>query len=1118
MLKSLRYILTIAGNERRMLYRTTKFRLLAAVGVGFVLLFIIGTTAETLLGASPPSVFLMEGADGYIPLFFFSFVQALLIIFVAGDFRKAEEKARLDQVMLSRPMTTANWVLGKYLGYVSAIMYLNFFLLFLATISRIVKVIGTDVGFNVLPFFTYFIIATVPAILFMTAFVFFLVSLFRSQAVAFIVSATYVISIWAYFQHDFLGLFDYGCFFAPLFPSDFIGFGEIETILKQRLFYTFLAISLLGFSIILYPRLRQSTLSQSLASGIAVAALTAAVVVVYHIVDAHQTGQSAKAAAIAAQRKFAQQPVCKVEHYDMHIDFGDANTPLRVKANMQIFNPNAQALSQLVFALNGALKVSQVQNAGGNPVPFKQEHQMLILDLGKNQLPPGEFDTIKIEYGGTVNAEDFMLDILPDMKGMIDKDNGPLFLDAKPAFLSGDFAFLPAESGWYPTPGAAFGYDDKNPRRKNFATANIEITTPEELTAITQGRRQEPKIFGGQKISRFIAETPVPKLSLNIGKYERLARTFGEADSLTNGLASSNMQKQAIEIELYYRKNHIRNIEVFEDVADTCFQVVERFLEVLGEVTGLPYPYSKLAYVEVPLQFQLFMTSNGFPTTAKQPGVIMIDEIRMADKQFARAIERRKKRTQRRRQDDSPEKIKREVFINAVMSLVSAWQFDTNLFSPIPNYFNFAVDITDPVLDRAVEMQMYESFERRLRGIFYPDRWRVPKSRLEQVRAGEGWWSSWRFNEFYQTEFDSIITRLETTPLSALNPGKDRGLYFGAVDYKASPVLQILVETSGLENYHRSLQRLLEKHRYQPVSRADFLAAMQTQTGQDLSGFFAQWFDEATFPGYRLISARAEKLDTGKMKIAYQVKARVQNGEAGDGFVRVVFHTKGDEISRKVRIGGYEEMEIQIGLEQPPEEVEVVPYFSRNRGRIAKAVEIPNRIRRGSPVDTVFAVSSTVDSLIFYLDDRDEGFFMPVAAEAKYLRPKVKGRTWREDTNALAFGKYFFGLRYKPAGDGDYPAYWETKVPRTGDYDLSFSLPVIKRRWGWTRDVARKFKLFVTTADGVQPLELRYQETADGWVYMGRFRFEKDKPAIIELSDEGQGYILADAIRWEYVR
>lgn len=1117
MLKSLNYILTIASNERRMLYRTAKFRLLAAVGVGFIILFIVASTIATLLDSSPPSVFLMEGADGYIPLFFFSFVQAALIIFVAGDFRKAEEKSRLDQVMLSRPMTTANWVLGKYLGYVSAIMYLNFFLLFLATISRIIKVIGSDVGFNILPFLTYFVIATVPAILFMTAFVFFLVSLFRSQAVAFIVSAAYVISIWAYFHYDFLGMFDYGCFFAPIFPSDFVGFGEIDTLLKQRLFYTLLAISLLAFSIILYPRLRQSTLSHSLASGIAVAALAAAVFVVYNIVSTHQSEQSAKKAAIAAQKEFATHPAFKVNHYDMNIKFGEPNTPLQFKTDMQIFNPNAQVLSQVVFALNGALKVSQVQNATGNVIPFKQEHQMLILDLGENSLQPQATESIKIEYGGTVDAEAFMLDILPDMKGMIDKDNGPLFLDAKLAFLNSDFAFLPAECGWYPAPGAAYGYDRDNPRHKNFATANIEITMPKALTAITQGRRQEPEITGNKKVARFAVDTPVPKFSLNIGEYERLARTFGAADSLTNGLAASNAQKQPIEIELYYRKNHIRNIEVFEDVADTCFQVVDRFLEVLEEVTGLPYLYSKLAYVEVPLQFQLFMTGNGFPTSAKQPGVIMIDEIRMADKHFERAIERQTKRTQRRRQDDSPEKIKREVFINAVMSLVSDWQFDTNLFTPVPNYFNFAVDITDPLLERAVELQMYESFERRLRGIFYPDWWRVPKSRLDEVRAGENRWSSWRFNEFYQTDFDSIITRLETTPLSALHPEKDKGLYFGAVDYKASPVLQILAETLGIENYQTGLKTLLEKHRNQSISRADFLAAMQEQTDRDLSGFFAQWFGEATFPGYRVTNAEAEKLDTGRMKIAYQVNARVQNGEAGDGFVRVVFHTKDDQISRNIRVGGHEEKEIRIGLDQPPTEVEVVPYFSRNRGKVSKAVDIPNRIRRGSPVDTVFAVTSTVDSLVFYMDDRDEGFFMPAEEKAKYLRPKVKGRTWREDTNALAFGKYFFGLRYKPAGDGDYPAYWETSVPRTGFYDLSFSLPVIKRRWGWTRDMTRKFKLFVTTADGVQPLELHYQETADGWVYMGRFRFEKDKPAVIELSDEGQGYILADAIRWEYV-
>ncbi|MFQ5628588.1 MAG: M1 family aminopeptidase, partial [bacterium] len=1057
--------------------------------------------------------FMLEGSDGYLALFFFSFAQAILVIFVAGDFRKAEEKARLDQVMLSRPMTTANWVLGKYFGVVSALFYLNIFLLLLATIGRTVKVIATGVGFNVAPFLLYFLIATLPAILFITAFVFFLASLVRAQSVAIILSLAYVASIWAYFHHKFYGLFDYGCFFAPLFYSDLIGFGDISQILQQRLFYTLLAFSFLGFSIILYPRLRQSTFSHTVAAISAVAFLAGAAFVCFNMIAANRQNQGSIEQARAFQEQWISQPSCQIKHYDFDIDFGDNKTPLKVSAKLRLFNPHEQPLRQLAFALNGDLKVSQVKRMDGSTIDFNQEFQLVILDMQDRPLQPAVVETIQFDYAGSIDDDGFLLDRLAGMDGMLYRDDGPWVLGKMAAYLSESHAMLPAEIGWYPFPGTAGGYDLANPRRKNFATATFAISAQKDLSVITQGRRLETKEATARKISRFAVDVPLPKFSLNIGRYERLARKFRVADTLTNGVAANS---NSIEIELYYRKYHIRDVEVFEEVADTCFQVVDRILEIMEEQTGLPYPYPKLTYVEVPLQFQAYPTTFGFPTAPSQPQVIMIDELRMAGRHFERAIKRQTRRTRRRRQDDSPEKIKREVFIQSAMSLISEREFDHSVFSPIPNYLNFAVDIADPLLDRAVELQLYESVERRLREVFFPDRWQIQKSRLDEVRGGERWWSSWRFNKFYQTEFDTIITRLETTALSELQPEKEKGLFFGAVDYKASPVLQILAESLGRENYQKGLQALLEKHRYQRITRDDFLAAMQAQTEEDLSGFFSQWFDAATFPGYRVTRAEAEKLDTGKMKIAYQVKARVQNGESGDGFVQVVFHTKGDRITRNIRIDGYEEKEIQIGLEQPPKEVQVIPYFSRNRGKVAKAVDIPNRIRRGAPIDTVFAVTSTVDSLIFFSDDRDEGFFTAAAEESKYLRPKMKGRSWWEYNNPLGYGKYFFGWRYKRAGDGDYPARWESRVPRSGYYDLSFNLPV-RSRW-WAQNLTRRFKLFITSAEGKQPLEMRFQETADGWVYMGRYRFEKEKPAVIELSDEGQGYILADAIRWEYVQ
>ncbi len=1099
MIQSIKYILTIASIERTLLYRTAKFLVLAGIGVVVIIFFLVASTIVPILDDNGPGEFLLEGTDVHLALYIFSYLQAILIIFVAGDFRKAEEKNRLDQVMLSRPMTTANWVLGKYFGVVSALMYLNLFLLFLAGTGRVIKIIFTGAGFNILPFIKYFAIATLPSIIFIIAFVFFLVSLLRSQALAIILSLGYVSAIWFYFHHKFHGLLDYGCFFAPLFWSDLVGFGDIQTILWQRLFYIVLAFSLLGFSILLYPRLRQSVWSQRISQVCAVAFLLLAAGVGYSIIHNQKALQQEREYDFTFQKEWLAEPICKVAHYDFNIKFGEKkNAPLQVLVKLALSNPNPQSLEQLIFALNSALRVSQVFRQDGSPIEFTQEHQLLRLDLVSQVLQPTSTDTIQISYAGSIDADKFMLDRLPDEKGIIDKSNGPWIQGNMSAWLSQDFAVLPAQCGWYPVPGAAAGYQFSSPRPKYFATANFQIQTAKELSVVTQGEKSERRLEGSKAIHHFKVRTPVPGFSLNIGPYNRLAHQFSQT-----------------EIEIYFHDKHLLDYDIFADVADTCYEAVETILGIFEDVTGVAYPYKKLALVEVPLQMQVYANRHGLNNVLVQPGIIMIDEVTLASRRLKKEVEDKTKRAKRRGRDDSPKRIKRDVFIDNVLDIFlsgSVWRRDGSLTSPIKNYLHFQLDITDPVLDRALELQFFESSERQIRDLFYPDRWNTALSSYDRMRQNE--WN-WAVRRRYGIEIDTVITALNKFPLAEIRPENEGKLYRACVDFKAPPILQMLSERIGAKNYKKALQQLSRDFLYKKVDREIMLDVVRSFSQENVDDYFKQWFDLATFPGYRITLAKAEKYDTGKMNIVYKVSTRVQNGEKGEGFVRLVCATKNDKIRRNLKLGSYEEKEVHFVVSEEPKDIEVIPYFSRNRGRIKKQISIANRILRKTPSDTTFTVSSTIDSLSFVIDDQDEGFFTPVSTEAQYLRPPSKGKTWWARTNPYAFGKYYFGWRMKRAGSGAYPARWETVVPRGGEYELSFYFRADK---SWIRRrLSRIFKIEVTSAEGTFPIEFKPEATADGWYPLGRFQFVKNENAVVELADTGSGYLVADAIRWEFV-
>ena len=1097
-MNSLRYILTIAANERLMLYRTAKFWVLGGLGIIFMIFFLVLVTLVTFLDNNPPGEFLLDGTDSYLALFFFSFIQIILIVFVAVDFRKLEEKWRLDEVMFSKPMTTANWVLGKYFGVVSSILYLNLFLIFLAIVARTIKYFALGASFNILPFITYFLVVTFPSILFMVALVFFLVSLVRIPAVAMLLSIGYVAGILFYFQDKFYGMFDYGCFLAQIFYSDLIGFGNLEPILWQRLFFITITIVLLAFTILLYPRLRQSNFSFRLTLASSVLFSLLAFSVGNKIVNQHQAIEEKRLADYEYQSQWISEPTCKVRHYDFDIIHGDKTTPLQVNLKMVITNPNYELLRRLVFALNGNLKVSKVNWHDGEEIDFIQKHQLLELDLQNKPLLSSQTDTIEVQYSGNVDGDLFMLDRIAETKGIIEKSNGPWRQPNISAWIDENFAVLPAESGWYPTPGAAAGYPFHAPKDKNFATARIRVETDPHLRTISQGIIAVDTTNHGKRQTTFLVEDPLPGYSLHIGNYQVLSHQFKQT-----------------KLEFYYYKNHLLDFEEFEDVADTCLDAIERMLEIFEEVSGIPYPYPRLAIVEVPLHLQVYINRFGLNNILIQPGIIMLSEVNLASKRIGVAIKRKTKRARKDGQDDSPTKVKRDVFIDLVLETFipqSSWRTEGSIRSPMKNYLHFGIDIKDPILARALDLQLYEEADRRINDAFYPDRYFLSLSANDRMRNFDG---ERAIKRKYDLEIDSLITALLQKPLSQFSPEIDGKLFRAAVDFKAPPVLQMLQAKTDEDIYYQALQKLVEQYRYQPVTREDFIDILQETSNQDIKGFFDQWFEQTSLPGYRITRADAEKIDSGQMKISYQVTTRVQNGERGDGFVRLVCYTKNDKIRRNIQLGSFQEKELKFIVPDEPQRISVIPYFSRNRGSIQKQITIASRISRKSPIDTSYVVSSLEDAGSIIIDDRDDGFFTPTSAEKKYFRPPSKGKSWWSWTSPIAYGKYYFGLHAKRGGSGQYPARWEMQPPRSGDYELSFFVKM-GSTW-WRRNISRKFQVAVTCADGTFPIDFQPEDTVEGWFPLGRYRLVEGEPAVVELSDKGNGYIIADAIRWEFI-
>ena len=112
--------------------------------------------------------------------------------------------------------------------------------------------------------------------------------------------------------------------------------------------------------------------------------------------------------------------------------------------------------------------------------------------------------------------------------------------------------------------------------------------------------------------------------------------------------------------------------------------------------------------------------------------------------------------------------------------------------------------------------------------------------------------------------------------------------------------------------------------------------------------------------------------------------------------------------------------------------------------------------------------------------------------------------TWGSDE--LTEGKYGPDINYHEAGDGSSTATWVPDIPQNGDYDV----------YAWWPD----HEVFATNAPytiyyngGSETIRVNQQINGGQWNLLGTFSFATGTSGSVVLSDDADGYVIADAIR-----
>ena len=388
-----------------------------------------------------------------INLYLLNIAQAIVVIFLAADFLKRDKKVDTNEVLYTRSMSNFEYVIGKSWGILRLFLSLNLIIL---GICLVINIISRNMSVDIMSYFYYLFIISVPTIIFSLGLAFTLMSLIRNQAITFLVLLGYAAVDIFYFYFRAGSIFDYLAFGIPVFKSGIIGFDNLSVIINQRLIYLFAGLSLIMATILLFKRLPQSKLHRILTIIFMFVFLFGSVICTYNTYSTYRKKINDKSLVMEVNKEFENKTFTTVT--DASIEFIHKGNSFEATAALKISNDNNDPVSQYYFSLNPSLKVTKI-TSGGRDLNFKRKNQIIEINPEK-VLNPGESDNVEFVYSGRIN-ESFCY---PNNNDNITENPYRIAMvnvNKRQSFLSKNYVLLTPETDWYPVAG--LNYYPSNP-------------------------------------------------------------------------------------------------------------------------------------------------------------------------------------------------------------------------------------------------------------------------------------------------------------------------------------------------------------------------------------------------------------------------------------------------------------------------------------------------------------------------------------------------------------------------------------------------------------------------------------------------------------------------------
>ena len=1108
---NLHNINTIAGYEVKLLRRSWLFRI-------FAFLALLGITATVLWFLTPvfnPLVkqWAERAVASQIPFYstaFYSIAQSVIVIFLAGSFLKRDKKLDTAEVIYVRPMSNADYIIGKTWGIVRTFFFLNVITL---SITAFLHILVAKAPFAIFPYLFYLFTVSLPSLLFVLGLSFMVMSIVKNQAVTFIIMLGVMAVEFFYVKDACYGVFDFFGTHIPALFSDVTGHGNIQMFLLQRFVFLMAGIGFISFTIAFVKRLPHKQ---------------------WKLVIVHSVGAAGIGIALAAgglyTLHFNRKMELRNEYIATYNRYADARrvnitdhaltvTPdgehLEGESRLVLVNRQDEPIEQIILYLNPTLEVDAIE-CKGTPVSFRREQQVIVVDKA---LQGKESAELTIRFSGGIDETICYTDVL-EKDYLNNTDRQHTFpIGKRYVWLEKRFTLLTPECLWYPVaippvnPAAPYNL------QKDFTRYSLTVNHDGRQTVLSQG---ESGREGNS--TTFTNSHALPCISLTMADYERKSITV-----------------DSTEYEIYCFKGHDYFSEHFTALQDTLPGIIRELKNDIETEQGRNYPFRRFVMAETPAQHHAYIRNWKGYTEYIMPEIAFIPERGIAINSDFQAEKVQRERWRRRDQGiPGPVEMATSIFQYFVRrtffeeNVQYNWDWENQVANKFVAhamlYHHTGFIRTDkyPILDIALNTMQSQSNKQR--NFFWG-------SLIDDKQ---------RANLYLETHsFRKAISDLELKP----------EIFYELLKLKSNALGNYINTRISQEKFNAFLKDFYQENLFKTVSFDRFQEKFLEKTGIDLTDFLHRWYEEDHSPTVFVKEVDADQIVV-KEVTKYRIRFKAYNPSDVDALVTADIRQGGDfrggpggggrgfggnpnnNITENYLLPAGSAKEMKIIVDERPASISINTNISHNLPTLHRFNFPKIEQNTQDTVAGVFAIDPRVfspDPKEFVIDNEDSGFraiasnnkhklkdlFMKEDGEKyKNFIPWWAPSRWTTIATDYCYGNVVQSALYKSKGSGNNSVVWSAEITHDGYYEISVWNPKMNRM-GPSRqhnNEERNQTYTVSYGGEEESITLNLQQEDPGWMSLGNFYLPKGTTTVT-LTDKVSGrYVIADAVKFTSTR